>query len=207
MNKKVDLTRIQKNLPSVRFEHVSSKAPTKKVTLKQSPLEALLEKKFGKKSAEDLKQKLSPMEKEKSGKAAAKEIKPGLVPLKDEKSGEDDKSGKPRMIWEDRKVRSNILLLGESLGGKVFQVLLDDTLPMKDQVAVLESKLISIHQLRFGNMLITLLERTTTRERPNSAPYLRLNKTRKPLFLQLETSKALKKLKIEKNSEFFSKFF
>ena len=48
----------------------------------------------------------------------------------------------------------------------------------------------------------------TSRERPKSAPYLRLKKTRKPLFLQLETTKALKKLKIEKkNSEFFLNFF
>ena len=47
----------------------------------------------------------------------------------------------------------------------------------------------------------------TSRERPKSAPYLRLKKTRKPLFLQLETTKALKKLKIEKKkSEFFLKF-
>ena len=35
-------------------------------------------------------------------------------------------------------------------------------------------------------------------------PYLRLKKTRKPLFLQLETTKALKKLKIEKK---FSEIF
>ena len=46
----------------------------------------------------------------------------------------------------------------------------------------------------------------TSRERPKS----RLKKTRKPLFLQLETTKALKKLKIEKKIpiffEFFSKF-
>ena len=37
-------------------------------------------------------------------------------------------------------------------------------------------------------------------ERPKSAPYLSLKKTpkRKPLFLQLETTKALNKLKIEK---------
>ena len=48
----------------------------------------------------------------------------------------------------------------------------------------------------------------TSRERPKSAPYLRLKKTRKPLFLQLETTKALKKLKIQKkNSEFFLNFF
>ena len=48
----------------------------------------------------------------------------------------------------------------------------------------------------------------TSREAPKSAPYLRVNKTRKPLFLQLETTKALKKLKFEENfSEFFSKFF
>ena len=40
----------------------------------------------------------------------------------------------------------------------------------------------------------------TSRERPKSGPYLRLKKTRKPLFLQLETTKALKKLKIEKKS-------
>ena len=48
----------------------------------------------------------------------------------------------------------------------------------------------------------------TSRERPKSAPYLRLKKTRKPPFLQLETTKALKKLKIEKkNSDFFFDFF
>ena len=48
----------------------------------------------------------------------------------------------------------------------------------------------------------------TSRERPKSAPYLRLKKTRKPLFLQLETTKALKKLKIEKKiSEYFFEFF
>ena len=50
----------------------------------------------------------------------------------------------------------------------------------------------------------------TSRERPKSAPYLRLKKTRKrkPLFLQLETTKALKKLKIEKkNFRINSKFF
>ena len=52
------------------------------------------------------------------------------------------------------------------------------------------------------------LEKRTSRERPKSAPYLRLKKTRKPLFLQLETTKALKKLKIEKKiSEFFLNFF
>ena len=45
----------------------------------------------------------------------------------------------------------------------------------------------------------------TSRERPKSAPYLRLKKTRKPLFLQLETTKALKKLKIEKKK--FPNFF
>ena len=52
-------------------------------------------------------------------------------------------------------------------------------------------------------------EQKTSRERPKSAPYLRLKKTRKrkPLFLQLETTKALKKLKIEKKSEFFFEFF
>ena len=50
----------------------------------------------------------------------------------------------------------------------------------------------------------------TSRERPKTAPYLRLKKTRKrkPLSLQLETTKALKKLKIEKNiSIFFRSFF
>ena len=52
------------------------------------------------------------------------------------------------------------------------------------------------------------VKETTSRERPKSAPYLRLKKTRKPLFLQLETTKALKKLKIEKkNSDFFFEFF
>ena len=51
--------------------------------------------------------------------------------------------------------------------------------------------------------------RRTSRERPKSALYLRLKKTRKrkPLFLQLETTKALKKLKIEKKiPNFFSIF-
>ena len=49
----------------------------------------------------------------------------------------------------------------------------------------------------------------TSRERPKSAPYLRLKKTRKPLFLQLETTKTLKKLKIEikKFPYFFEIFF
>ena len=49
----------------------------------------------------------------------------------------------------------------------------------------------------------------TSRERPKSASYLRLKKTRKPLFLQLETTKALKKLKIEKKKLpiFFEFFF
>ena len=37
----------------------------------------------------------------------------------------------------------------------------------------------------------------TSWEQPKSAPYLRLNKTQKPLFLQLETTKVFKKLKIE----------
>ena len=46
-----------------------------------------------------------------------------------------------------------------------------------------------------------------SREGPKSAPYLRLKKTRKPLFLQLETTKALKKLKIEKKINFFEFFF
>ena len=51
-------------------------------------------------------------------------------------------------------------------------------------------------------------QKVTSRERPKSAPYLRLKKTRKrkPLFLQLETTKALKKLKIEKKIRFFSIF-
>ena len=50
------------------------------------------------------------------------------------------------------------------------------------------------------------LQEGTSRERPKSAPYLRLKKTRKPLFLQLET-KALEKLNIEKkNFRFFLKF-
>ena len=47
-----------------------------------------------------------------------------------------------------------------------------------------------------GNL--TRMSIVTIRERPKSAPYLRLKKTRKPLFLQLETIKALKNLKIEK---------
>ena len=48
-----------------------------------------------------------------------------------------------------------------------------------------------------------------SRERPKSAPYLRLNKTRKLLFPQLEATKALKKLKIEEKNfpNFLSKFF
>ena len=56
-----------------------------------------------------------------------------------------------------------------------------------------------------------VLQPITRRERPKSAPYLRLKKTRnrKPLFLQLETTKALKKLKIEKKKfpNFFRNFF
>ena len=53
----------------------------------------------------------------------------------------------------------------------------------------------------------------TSRERPKSGPYraqVGLKKTRKlkPLFLQLEKTKALKKQKIEKKiSDVFSKFF
>ena len=47
----------------------------------------------------------------------------------------------------------------------------------------------------------------TSRERPKSAPYLRLKKTRKPLFIQLETTKALKKRKIEKKIRIFFEFF
>ena len=66
-------------------------------------------------------------------------------------------------------------------------------------------------KLRCPNLLIHSTKKLTSRERPKSAPYLRLKKTRKPLFLQLETTKALKKLKIEKKNfrfffEFFSKF-
>ena len=54
----------------------------------------------------------------------------------------------------------------------------------------------------------SIVQTRTSRERPKSAPYLRLKKTRKPLFLQLETTKALKKLKIEKkNFRFFCIFF
>ena len=60
----------------------------------------------------------------------------------------------------------------------------------------------------FDVFLRCCCEIETSRERPKSAPYRRLKKTRKPLFLQLETTKALKKLKIEKkNSEFFLNFF
>ena len=48
----------------------------------------------------------------------------------------------------------------------------------------------------------------TSRERPKSAPYLRLKKTQKQLFLQLETTKVLKKLKIEKkNFRIYFEFF
>ena len=49
----------------------------------------------------------------------------------------------------------------------------------------------------------------TSRERPKSAPYLRLKKTRKrkPLFLQLETTEALKKQKIEKKNPNFFRIF
>ena len=54
-----------------------------------------------------------------------------------------------------------------------------------------------------------LWEYETSRERPKSAPYLRLKKTRKrkPLSLQPETTKALKKLKIEKKKSDFFRFF
>ena len=49
----------------------------------------------------------------------------------------------------------------------------------------------------------------TSRERPKSSPYLRLNKTRKPLFLQLETTEAPRKLKIWGKifQNFFFEFF
>ena len=49
----------------------------------------------------------------------------------------------------------------------------------------------------------------TSRERPKSAPYLRLKKTKTTFFLQLETTKVLKKLKIEKQKfpNFSRKFF
>ena len=50
-------------------------------------------------------------------------------------------------------------------------------------------------------------EQETSRERPKSALYLRLKKTRKPLFLQLETTKTLKKLKIEKKNPVFFRIF
>ena len=54
----------------------------------------------------------------------------------------------------------------------------------------------------------SIVKYQTSRERPKSAPYLRLKKTRKPLFLQLETTKALKKLKFEKkNFRIFFDFF
>ena len=62
----------------------------------------------------------------------------------------------------------------------------------------------------FWNILetVAMVSILTSRERPKSAPYLRLKKTRKPLFLQLETTKALKKLKIEKkNFRIFFDFF
>ena len=61
---------------------------------------------------------------------------------------------------------------------------------------VLISLLISLHHLN-------------NRERPKSAPYLKLKKTRKrkPFFLKLETTKALKKLKIEKKFQIFFEFF
>ena len=62
-----------------------------------------------------------------------------------------------------------------------------------------------VNTCRFGYNLKRLSRLPiTSRERPKSAPYLRLNKTRNPLFLQLETTKALKKPKIE---EIFLKFF
>ena len=58
----------------------------------------------------------------------------------------------------------------------------------------------------FSPSFVELLSQTS-RERLKSVPYLRLKKTRKPLFLQLETTKALKKLKIEKkNPNFFRNF-
>ena len=62
----------------------------------------------------------------------------------------------------------------------------------------------------FANVTRRTRYSLTSRERPKSAPYLRLKKTRKrkSLFLQLETTKALKKLKIEKKiPNFSSKFF
>ena len=60
----------------------------------------------------------------------------------------------------------------------------------------------STEEVGYARLLLVII--TTSREQPKSAPYLRLKKTRKPLFPQLETTKALKKLKIEKKiSEFF----
>ena len=55
----------------------------------------------------------------------------------------------------------------------------------------------------------TDIKKKTSRERPKSARYLKLKKTRKrkPLFLQLETTKTFKKLKIETKFEFFSGIF
>ena len=62
---------------------------------------------------------------------------------------------------------------------------------------------------KLHNWVLIDTYKQTSRERPKSAPYLRLNMTQKPLFLQLETTKALKKLKSEKKvfPNFFSKIF
>ena len=70
----------------------------------------------------------------------------------------------------------------------------------------LEIKMKDLFIWALGEEAVT--EMTTSRERPKSAPYLRLKKIRKPFFLQLEATKAIKKLKIEKKiSEFFLDFF
>ena len=56
-------------------------------------------------------------------------------------------------------------------------------------------KVLSCFPLALSTSVAKMLDNKekTSRERPKSAPYLRLNKTRKPLFQQLETTKAIKK--------------
>ena len=64
-------------------------------------------------------------------------------------------------------------------------------------------------EIRKGWMKSVAMLAQTSRERPKSAPYLKLNKFRKPLFLQLETTTALKTLKIDEKNfpDSFRNFF
>ena len=75
---------------------------------------------------------------------------------------------------------------------------------------MVHSKILGYSGTFVGEILVNSCDcnkNSTSRDRPKSAPYLRLKKTRKLVCLQLEKTKALKKLKIEKKIRFFSIFF